>query len=201
MDFVIKRSGKFCVVVDSAGIRHGGPLSFKDAQVKKDELDAAERDRLVNDPDVLSRRRAKAAYRQLKRHPVLQRVRKLAKQGSRNTLKSYDRMTGGNAPFKLMGAVNERRAKDGLAPYTVFSFEKCMSIASSDSEVHAELNKSDGHRNTSKATKARGQVGASTLKQVVALKKSGMRQVDIAKKLNISPEWVSKILGRAKRPT
>ncbi len=51
MDFFIKPSGKFCVVVDSAGTRHGGPLSFEAAQAKKDELDAAEREqrRTVND--------------------------------------------------------------------------------------------------------------------------------------------------------
>jgi hypothetical protein len=178
MDYHIKRQGSRYAVVDSAGASLTGLLSYEDAQAQMVVLEVAEHARRESDPLVLKQRSDKAAYRQAERDPWLKALKNfLPRKGEieRNTQAS-------NATsLKLVGA--------------------CMSIASSDPAAHAELLKTPGQRRTSKAATTRGQSGASTTAQVLALAMDGAKQVDIAKKLGLTPEWVCKIIKKAKQST
>jgi hypothetical protein len=178
MDYHVKRQGRRYVVVDAAGVPLTGPLSLEDAQAQRIAIAMAEHARREIDPLVLKQRSDKAAYRQAERDPWLKALKNfLPRKGEieRTTQASQEGM------LKIVGA--------------------CMSIASSDPAVHAELAKTSGQRRTSKATAARDRRGGSTTEQVLALAMNGAKQVDIAKKLGLSAEWVCKIIKKAKQST
>jgi hypothetical protein len=175
MDYYIKRQGSRYVVIDAAKTPLTGLLSFEAAQAQKVAFEVAKHARRESDPHVLKQRSDKAAYRQADRDPLLKTLKNfLPRVGEieRYTRASYERS------LKFVGGQ--------------------MSIASSDPTVHAELNKTPGQRRTSKATTTRARRGGSTTEQVLALAMNGAKQVDIAKKLGLTPEWVCKIIKKAK---
>jgi hypothetical protein len=196
---------RFFVIHVSTGGRFGPYPSPKAA---RNIIESLFREPKPVDLKTQTERKTRAAYRLLERDPVLQLVRKLAKQGRHNTQASYDAMMRGKmrpGDAATLKAINEQRFKEGKAPHAVFSFEKCMSVASSDPHVHAELNKTAGQRRISKAARAHTGQGDATRTQVsVRLKALGdtpahKRASQIAQEMNLDPAYVRRVVRQLLR--
>lgn len=190
MPCFIKRQGRRCVIVDAAGALLSGPLSFEEAQGRQRAIEMAEHARRANDPKVLKQRHDKAAYRRAERDPVLFTLKQLLPRGDRTAAEKGKGKVSGDGKI-------ERRTRASYERMLTW-MDAQVAVASSDPQIHKKLNQTPGQRRTLKAATARARRGASTEAQVLALALEGARQVDIAKKLGLTPEWVCKILKRAK---
>lgn len=140
-------------VFGADNVRNSEELSLADAMALKVELETPKRERLAEDPEVLKRRAKKA----LDRNPVYKAFKNLrdgrwkrATQDSWESLKKPMRevdqlhipMTEGG---EMAGPPLMRKVRIGTH----------MTIASSDPDAHAELNKTAGQHRVSPAAGAR----------------------------------------------
>ncbi len=184
--------------VDSEHASHGAAVNRIQALASVlAEREKAERERLANDPAVKAQRRKGAAYRLAERDPMLRVLKRvLPRKGevARNTQRRYEDM------LKWMdspSAPTETLTTETVTTGTVTTGPvKIMAAAASDPRVHAELNKSPTQRQTSKAVATRQRGRAAKEAQARALKKQGLPNTAIAKRLEVTPVYVSMLLKK-----
>lgn len=211
MDFFIKPNGKTYLVKDSDGTQHGGPLSFEAAQKKKDALDAAERERLTNDPEAKRTRDLKAAHRVAteRRLALTQHMRRQIEENWEGDvaqrLERFDREWAQIAargsksdPYVLAALVGtarvprlRRKIDDAFKSneeYRKYRESNPQWLGFATMEKALALQKK--RRDTNPAAKARRRDGKSTRDQVLALKRAKMSDAKIAKKMDIDVRTV-----------
>lgn len=176
MDFFIKPRGKSYVVEDSSGSRHSGPLSFEAAQKKWDTLDAAERERLTNDPVAKRNRGLKAVYRRANGNPWLQAL--LMPKGTKTKIRRIAEQTN-----KGMQASVEY-----FDQYRKYHELNPQGLSFSAWEHSRE--QQERKQRTAIAAEAHKKMGDATRKKVLALTRAKMSQKDIAEKLDIDVRTV-----------
>jgi hypothetical protein len=169
--YKVERRGIDYVVFSDAGGIESKHLLPAGARARADTLntqvEAEDSKPPVDDSEALKRRQRKAVYR----NPIYKAFKNLiVGRWKRNTERSYNDMMRGKVrpsdAATLKAFNDEQRLKEGNPQYTAFSLEKCMSITSSDLDVHAELNKTAGQHRVSSAANTRRQEGDPTRDEV-----------------------------------
>jgi hypothetical protein len=170
MDFLIKARGKLFVVEDSEGMERSALLSREVATARRDALETAERERLAHDPGVIERRQQKAAYREVERDPVLKMLKNFLPRKGQIERATQDSWESLKKPIREVDQLHIPMTEGGemAGPPLVRKVRigTHMTIASSDSDVHAELNKTAGQHRVSLAVSARRQQGDPTRDEV-----------------------------------
>lgn len=180
------RHGRLHIVVSDAGKVDSEHTSRQNAiariQALGREAEAraeADRECRAKDPRVRARRETKRAYAWAGRP------------------ENKDVMTTARQMFPRKGQIqgDTKRGYNRMMKW----LDGQLSVAASDPQLHAALNRTEAQRQTAKATEKKQSKSKGLTLEARRLEAAGMSRVDIARKLKITDRYVRTLLGPKKR--